>query len=54
MLSAAVQVALLMAGLADVWRRPKEDIRGAYRFWTAVSFVNCMGPISYFLFGRKR
>jgi hypothetical protein len=53
-LSGTVQVVLLMAALVDIWRRPKEEIRGDKRLWTALSFVNFIGPISYFLFGRKR
>ena len=53
-LSGTVQVALLIAALADIWRRPEEQIRGDKRLWTAVSFVNFIGPISYFVFGRKR
>ena len=54
MLSGTVQVALLIAALADIWRRPEEQIRGDKRLWTAVSFVNFIGPISYFVFGRRR
>jgi len=54
MFSGTVQVALLIAALADIWRRPKEEIRGDKRLWAAVSFVNFIGPISYFLFGRSR
>jgi Phospholipase_D-nuclease N-terminal len=54
MLSGTVQVALLIAALADIWRRPEEEIRGDKRLWAALSFVNFIGPISYFLFGRRR
>jgi len=54
LLSGAVQFALLVAALADIWRRPKEEIRGDKRLWTAVSFVNFVGPIAYFVFGRRR
>jgi len=54
LLSGAVQLALLVAALADIWRRPKEEIRGDKRLWTAVSFVNFVGPIAYFVFGRRR
>jgi Phospholipase_D-nuclease N-terminal len=53
-LSGTVQVMLLMAALVDIWRRPEEKIRGDKRLWAALSFVNFIGPISYFLFGRKR
>ena len=54
MLSGTVQAALLIAALVDIWRRPEEGIRGDKRLWTAGSFVNFIGPISYFVFGRRR
>lgn len=50
----SVQISLLLAALADIYRRPAEEIRGNKRVWTAVSFVNFVGPISYFFFGRRR
>lgn len=54
MFSGVVQVALLIAALADIWRRPEEQIRGSKRLWTAAAFVNFIGPVSYFVFGRRR
>ena len=39
--------------LADIRRRPAAEIRGNKWIWTGVSFINFVGPISYFLFGRK-
>jgi hypothetical protein len=54
-LSGTVQITLLVAALLDIYRRPKEEIRGNNKWlWTLASFVNFVGPISYFLFGRKR
>jgi hypothetical protein len=53
-LSGVVQVALLITALVDIWQRPKEEIRGSKRLWTALSFVNFVGPVSYLLFGRRR
>jgi hypothetical protein len=53
-LSGAVQLGLLAAALADIYRRPAEEIRGTKRLWTVAVFINYVGPISYFLFGRKR
>jgi hypothetical protein len=50
---ALVQVTLLAAALWDIWHRPPEEINGDRRIWTAVSFVNFVGPVAYFLFGRK-
>ena len=51
-----VQCALLVAALADIHRRPAEQIRGSKWLWSAVAFANFMGlgPIAYFAFGRKR
>ena len=51
-----VQFALLAAALVDIHRRPAEEIRGNKWVWSAVALVNFMGigPIAYFLFGRKR
>ena len=54
LLGGVVQVALLVAALADIYRRPQEEVRGSKWLWTAAAFVNFVGPISYFVFGRKR
>jgi hypothetical protein len=48
-----VQVALLVAALADLWRRPADELRGSRALWTAVCFVNFVGPLAYFRFGRR-
>jgi hypothetical protein len=50
-----VQFALLVAALADIHRRPAEEIRGSKWLWSTVAFANFMGigPIAYFAFGRK-
>jgi phospholipase D-like protein len=55
-LQGVVQFALLAAALADIYRRPAEEIRGSKWPWVAAAFANFMGigPIAYFLFGRKR
>jgi len=49
-----IQFGLLLAALADLRRRPAAQIRGSKRLWTLVVFINWVGPISYFLFGRLR
>ena len=53
-LSGVVQVTLLIAALVDIRRRPQEEIRGSKRLWTAAAFVNFVGPLSYFVLGRRR
>ena len=49
-----VEVALLVATLIDLKRRPADEIKGSKRMWTALAFVNIVGPIAYFTFGRRR
>lgn len=52
-LGAFLQITLLVAALWDMWRRPADEIRGDRRLWTVISLLNFVGPIAYFLFGRK-
>ena len=47
-----VQFSLLAAALVDIWRRPAEQVRGPKWAWAMAAFINYVGPISYFLFGR--
>jgi hypothetical protein len=45
------------AGCRDTktaWSRPSDQLRGSKATWTAESFVNFVGPLAYFAFGRKR
>ena len=49
-----IQVSLLVAALVDLRRQTRRQIRGNKRLWTLVVFINWIGPISYFLFGRLR
>ena len=51
---ATVQFSLLGAALVDIWRRPAAQIRGPKRLWAGLSFVNFIGPICYFVFGRRK
>jgi bacteriorhodopsin len=49
-----VEVALLVATLADLRRRPADQINGSKRMWSALAFVNIVGPLAYFTVGRRR
>jgi Phospholipase_D-nuclease N-terminal len=51
--AAVVQFGLLAAALGDLYRRRPGEVRGSRRLWTAVSFVNFVGPAAYFAFGRR-
>jgi hypothetical protein len=52
--TAIVQVSLLVAAQRDISRRPAELINGPKAAWRAASFINFIGPMGYFVFGRKR
>ena len=48
------QFALLVAALVDIQKRAPQEINGNKNAWRMLAFVNFIGPITYFLFGRKR
>jgi hypothetical protein len=52
--TAAVQIALQTAALRDLKKRPADQVNGPKPAWFAASFLNFIGPVAYFLFGRKR
>ena len=49
-----LQISLFAAAVYDIFKRPADQINRPKPFWFAVSLVNYIGPIAYFLFGRKR
>ena len=49
-----VELGMKVAALADLRRRPAEEIRGPKALWAALLFVNFVGPGAYFAVGRKR
>lgn len=53
-LTAIMQMSLLVAAQRDISRRPAELINGPKAAWRAASFINFIGPMGYFVFGRKR
>ncbi len=52
-LAIVVEVSLLLAALVDIKRRPASQIRGSKWLWRPLAFLNFVGPISYFVFGRR-
>jgi hypothetical protein len=49
-----IQITLLIAALRDIRRRPAAEIRGPKALWTAIAFINYIGPIAYFIYGRRK
>ena len=54
LVAAAAQLTLLGAALTDLHRRAAQDVNGPRALWAALSFINFIGPISYFAVGRRR
>lgn len=53
-LAVTIDVALFLAAQIDIYRRKPEEIRGRKGLWIGLCFLNFLGPLSYFKFGRKR
>ena len=49
----AVELALAGAAYADLIRRPADEVNGSKGAWAAIIAVNVVGPIAYFVRGRK-
>ena len=49
----AAQVTLTSAAYRDLVRRPAEQVNGTKLAWGLALLVNWVGPIAYFLDGRK-
>jgi hypothetical protein len=54
-LGGLIHFILMVAALIDLRRRPAEQINGSKRLWAfLVSLIYLIGPISYFVIGRKK
>ncbi|WOP17714.1 PLDc N-terminal domain-containing protein [Raineyella sp. LH-20] len=51
---ASVQLSLAATAWADLARRPAKDVRGSKGVWAAVIAIDFIGPILYFLRGRRK
>lgn len=52
-LMSAAQLALAGAAYRDLMRRPADEIDGPKLAWGLALLVNWVGPIAYFLKGRR-
>lgn len=50
----SVQLALAVAAWADLATRPAAEVNGRKGVWALVIAVNWVGPIAYFVRGRRR
>ncbi|MEO6200573.1 MAG: PLDc N-terminal domain-containing protein [Cryobacterium sp.] len=50
----SVQLALAATAWVDLARRPAKRVNGRKGVWAAIIAVDFLGPISYFVWGRRR
>ncbi len=48
------QVALMLAAQRDISKRPADQINGPKAAWRVAALINFIGPMGYFILGRKR
>ena len=53
LVAAVAQVSLALAAWTDLARRPAREVNGSKARWAVLIGVNFIGPIGYFLRGRK-
>jgi hypothetical protein len=51
---AAVEFVAKVAAARDIQRRSADQVRGSKLLWRLALLVNTLGPLSYFLWGRRR
>ena len=52
-LMGTMQLGLLASGLWDLAHRTPAEVRGDRRLWAGLMFLDWIGPIAYFAYGRK-
>ena len=53
-LAGIVQVGLLVAALRDLRHRDRSELTAPPRVWALACGVNFIGPIAYFIWGRRK
>jgi hypothetical protein len=48
------QVSLMLAAQRDISKRPADQINGPKAAWRVAALINFIGPMGYFILGRKR
>jgi len=49
-----INLALMIWTIWDIRHRSDEEINGKRKLWMLAAFAPPIGPIAYFIFGRKR
>lgn len=53
-LLSVVQIGLLVAAQVDLSRRSADQVNGSKALWRGLTLINFLGPLTYFVVGRRR
>lgn len=53
LVAGSIQLALAATAWTDLARRPAAQVNGPKWLWAVVIAVNFIGPLAYFVFGRR-
>ena len=53
-LATAAELTAKICMLVEVFRRPQEELRGPKWAWVMAAFVNTLGPVAWFGWGRHQ
>ncbi len=53
-LGGLINLALIIWTIWDIRQRSDDEIKGNRKWWMLAAFAPPIGPIAYFVFGRKR
>jgi hypothetical protein len=53
LVAASVQLALAATAWTDLARRPADQVNGPKGLWAVIIAVNFIGPLAYFVIGRR-
>ena len=49
-----IELGFRVVALRDIYLRTDEEIRGNKWVWVGAQAINTLGPLSYFMFGRRK
>lgn len=53
-LTTIIELTLMITALRDLRQRPAEQVKGSKKLWALVSLITMFGPLTYFIFGRRK
>ncbi|MET1043516.1 MAG: PLD nuclease N-terminal domain-containing protein [Microbacteriaceae bacterium] len=54
LVTGSIQLALAATAWIDLAKRPSDQVNGPKALWAAIIAINFVGPIAWFIWGRRR